>query len=64
MTTGLLVALIFALGMLAGVLVGRLLTPTPAPQIVYVLNDAPSSDASSPVPSSPAPPPPTPSASR
>jgi hypothetical protein len=60
-TTGLLVALIFALGVLTGVLVGRLLTPTPAPQVVYVLNDAPSS---APVPSAPVPSAATPSAGR
>ena len=60
-TTGLLVALIFALGVLTGVLVGRLLTPTPAPQVVYVLNDAPSS---APVPSPPVPSAATPSVGR
>jgi hypothetical protein len=38
-TTGLIVALIFALGMLCGVLVGRALMPAPQPQIVYLLND-------------------------
>lgn len=61
LTTGLLVALIFALGVLTGVLVGRLLTPTPAPQIVYVLDDA---SASAPVPSARVPAAPTPVASR
>lgn len=47
-TTGLIVALIFTVGVLCGVLLTRTLSPTPQPQIVYVLNDAHS-----------APPPPT-----
>ncbi len=38
-TTGLAIALIFALGVLAGVLINRTFAPTPAPQIVYVLGD-------------------------
>ena len=63
-TTGLLVALIFALGVLAGLLVGRLLTPAPAPQIVSVLNDAPSSAPPASVPPTSVPPSPAPSASR
>ncbi len=58
-TTTLLVALIFALGTLTGVLVGRVLTPAPAPRIIYLLNDAPSS-----APSASALPAPTPSVSR
>lgn len=45
LTTGLLVALIFLLGMLAGVLLGRALASDPAPQVVYVLNDAGSTAA-------------------
>ena len=57
-TTGLLVALIFALGMLCGVLAGRVLAPPSRPQIVYLLNDANTST------STPAPPTPAPSASR
>ena len=39
-TTGLLIALIFVIGVLSGVLLARILTPTPPPQIVYVLNGA------------------------
>ncbi len=60
-TTGLLVALIFVLGMLCGVLAGRVLTPTPPPQIVYLLGD---STTSTPSPSASAPPASTPSAGR
>jgi hypothetical protein len=47
-TTGLLVALIFVLGMLCGVLAGRVLTPTRPPQIVYLLGDSTTSTPPSP----------------
>jgi hypothetical protein len=53
-TTGLLVALIFVLGMLCGVLAGRVLTPTRPPQIVYLLGD--STTSTPPFPSASAPP--------
>lgn len=38
-TTGLVVALIFVLGAFCGVLLGKALSPTPAPQVVYLLGD-------------------------
>ena len=47
-TTGLIIALIFALGVLVGVLVARQLSPAPPPRIVYVLNDSGDSSARAP----------------
>lgn len=43
LTTGLLIALIFLVGVLVGTVLTRTLAPEPAPQIVYVLNDSGSS---------------------
>lgn len=40
LTTGLIVALIFLLGILVGTVLSKTLSPAPAPQVVYVLNDA------------------------
>ena len=40
LTTGLLVALIFLVGILLGAVLSKTLSPAPAPQIVYVLNDS------------------------
>lgn len=40
LTTALLVALIFLIGVLVGTVLSKTLSPDPAPQIVYVLNDA------------------------
>jgi hypothetical protein len=39
-TTGLGIALLFVFGMLCGSILTHVLSPAPAPQVVYVLNDA------------------------
>ena len=51
LTTGLLVALIFLVGVLAGTVLTKVLAPAPAPQVVYVLNDSGASSIPSAVPS-------------
>ncbi len=45
-TTGLAIALIFVVGIFCGVLLTRALSPTPAPQTVYLLNDGQDSGSS------------------
>ena len=49
-TTGLIIALVFAVGVLFGALITRTLAPAPQPQIVYVLNKAGHSDSPRPAP--------------
>lgn len=50
-TTGLIIALIFAVGVLFGALLTRTLTPAPRAQIIYVLSEPGGSDSPHPVPS-------------
>jgi hypothetical protein len=49
LTTALIVALIFIVGILVGTVLYKALAPAPPPQIVYVLNDAGSSAPSAPI---------------
>ncbi|WP_156821128.1 hypothetical protein [Microlunatus phosphovorus] len=51
LTTGLVVALIFLLGMFTGVTVSRLLPSQQRPQVIYLLNNEGSPQASSGMPS-------------